>query len=48
MTKNLRQRVGFVVNLYPEQHVVTVRTEEAMGSALYLLEVLSVSKNTKV
>ena len=37
MIKNLRQRVRFVVNLYPEQKAVTVRTEEAMGSALYLL-----------
>jgi predicted SPOUT superfamily RNA methylase MTH1 len=48
MVKNLRQKVRFVVNLYPEQKAVTVRTEEAMGSALYLLEVLSVLKNTKV
>jgi predicted SPOUT superfamily RNA methylase MTH1 len=40
--------VRFVVNLYPEQKAVTVRTEEAMGSVLYLLEVLSVLKNTKV
>lgn len=48
MVKNLRQKVKFVVNLYPEQKAVTVRTEEAMGSALYLLEVLSILKNTKV
>ncbi len=46
--KNLRQRVPFVVNLYPEQNVATVRTEEAMVSALYLLELLSVLENTKV
>ncbi|MGD0637414.1 MAG: putative RNA uridine N3 methyltransferase [Nitrososphaerales archaeon] len=48
MSRDLRKRVGFVVNLYPEQHVVTVRTEEAIASALYLLEVLNASQNTKV
>lgn len=48
MIKNLRQRVNFVLNLYPEQHAVTVRTEEAMNSALYLLEIVGVLKNTKV
>ena len=48
MSRDLRKRVGFVVNLYPEQHVVTVRTEEAIVSALYLLEVLNASQNTKV
>jgi methyltransferase len=47
MVKNLRQKVKFVVNLYPDQKAVTVRTEEAMGSALYLLEVLSAFSNTK-
>ncbi|MGA2664399.1 MAG: RNA methyltransferase [Nitrososphaerales archaeon] len=46
--KDLRRRVAFVVNLYPEQHVVTVRTEEAVPTALYLLQVLSVSPDTKV
>lgn len=46
--KDLRRRVAFVVNLYPEQHVATVRTEEAVPAALYLLEVLSVSPDTKV
>jgi methyltransferase len=46
--KNLRQRVNFVLNLYPEQHAVTVRTEEAMSSALYLLEIIELLKNTKV
>ena len=45
MIKNLRQRVSFVVNLYPEQYTVTVRTEEAMSSALYLLEVIGAMKN---
>jgi predicted SPOUT superfamily RNA methylase MTH1 len=44
MIKNLRQRVPFVVNLYPEQHTVTVRTEEAMSSGLYLLEVVDAMK----
>jgi methyltransferase len=48
MVKNLRQKVKLVVNLYPDQKAVTVRTEEAMGSALYLLEVLSALPNTKV
>lgn len=48
MVKNIRQKMKFVVNLYPEQKAVTVRTEEALSSALYLLEVLSIMKNTKV
>ena len=48
IVRNLRQKTKYVVNLYPEQKAVTVRTEEAMGSALYLLEVLSVLRNTKV
>jgi predicted SPOUT superfamily RNA methylase MTH1 len=48
MAKNLREKSKFVVNLYPEQKAVTVRTEEAMASALYLLEVLTALKNTKV
>jgi predicted SPOUT superfamily RNA methylase MTH1 len=39
---DLPRRVGFVVNLYPEQHVATVRTEEAVSSALYLLQVLNI------
>lgn len=48
MTKNLEQKVKFVVNLYPQQSTVTVRTEEALASGLYLLELLSVLRNTKV
>jgi predicted SPOUT superfamily RNA methylase MTH1 len=48
MFRDLPGRVSFVVNLYPEQHALTVRTEEAIGSALYLLEVLTVLQNTKV
>jgi len=48
MIPDLRRRVDLIMNLYTEQHVATVRTEEAIGSALYLLEVLSVSKDTKV
>jgi predicted SPOUT superfamily RNA methylase MTH1 len=47
LVKDLRHKTRFVVNLYPEQHAVTVRTEEAMASALYLFEVLSALKNTK-
>jgi methyltransferase len=45
---DLPRRVEFVVNLFPEQHVATVRTEEAISSALYLLQVLSIPQNTKV
>lgn len=48
MVRDLRERVDFVVNLYEEQHVVTVRTEEAISSALYLVEVLSILPDTKV
>jgi methyltransferase len=44
MVKNLRQRVPLVLNLYPEQFTVTVRTEEAMSSALYLLQVVGAIK----
>ena len=44
IVEDLRQRVNLVVNLYPEQNVTTVRTEEAMGSALYLLQVLCASQ----
>lgn len=39
--KDLRSRVGYVVNLYPEQNVVTARSEEAMLSALYLVGLFS-------
>ena len=45
---DLGGRSDFVVNLYPEQHVATVRTEEAIASALYLLEILGASGDTKV
>jgi len=38
----LRERVDFVVNLFAEQHVRTVRTEEAIFAALNLLNFLSV------
>jgi len=48
MTADLRRRVAFVLNLYAEQHVTTVRSEEAIASALYLLQVLNASQNTKV
>jgi predicted SPOUT superfamily RNA methylase MTH1 len=40
--KDLSKRVQFVVNLFGEQHVETVRTEEAIGAGLYLLNTLSV------
>lgn len=39
----LAQRSGFVVNLFSEQHVETVRTEEAIFAALGLIDVLLVS-----
>lgn len=39
--KDLRNRVSYVVNLYPEQNVVTARSEEAMLSALYLVGLFS-------
>jgi methyltransferase len=42
---DLPRRVEFVVNLFPEQQVATVRTEEAISSALYLLEVLTIPQN---
>jgi hypothetical protein len=48
MVKDLEQRVDLVLNLFPEQHVLTVRTEEAIASALYLLQVLSALQNPKV
>jgi predicted SPOUT superfamily RNA methylase MTH1 len=48
MVKDLRQRVDLVLNLFTEQHVSTVRTEEAIASALYLLQVLSALQNPKV
>ena len=40
--KDISTRVQFVVNLFGEQHVETVRTEEAIGAALYLVNMLSV------
>jgi predicted SPOUT superfamily RNA methylase MTH1 len=44
MVKNLNQRVPFVVNLFPEQHTATVRTEEALSSGLYLVEIIATMK----
>ncbi len=38
--KDLRSRVSYVVNLFPEQNVVTARSEEAILSALYLVGLL--------
>jgi methyltransferase len=40
--KSLVDRVDFVLNLFVEQHVETVRTEEAISAALCLVDVLSV------
>ncbi len=39
--KDLRSRVSYVVNLFPEQKVVTARSEEAMLAALYLVGLLA-------
>lgn len=39
--RSLPERVDFVVNLFAEQHVETVRTEEAISAALNLLNFLS-------
>jgi predicted SPOUT superfamily RNA methylase MTH1 len=36
----LPKRVSFVVNLFPEQHVETVRTEEAISAGLYFLNLV--------
>ncbi len=38
---DLRKRVDLVVNLFTEQHVATVRAEEALSAALGLLNVLT-------
>ncbi len=39
--KDLRAKVNYVVNLFPEQNVVTARSEEAVFSALYLVGLLA-------
>jgi predicted SPOUT superfamily RNA methylase MTH1 len=39
--KDLRSKVNYVVNLFPEQNVFTARSEEAILSGLYLLGLLS-------
>ena len=39
--KDLRARVSYVVNLFSDQTVATVRAEEALLSALYLVRLLS-------
>jgi predicted SPOUT superfamily RNA methylase MTH1 len=39
--KDLRSKVSYVVNLFPEQNVVTARTEEAIITALYLVGLLA-------
>jgi methyltransferase len=38
--KDLRGKVSYVVNLFPEQNVATVRSEEAILAALYLIQIL--------
>lgn len=40
--KELSQRVDFVVNLFAEQHVETVRTEEAVFAGLNLVNTLAI------
>ncbi len=42
--QKLMGKADFVVNLYPEQHVETVRTEEAIFAGLGLLGVVSTGK----
>ena len=42
--QKLKDEVDFVVNLYPEQHVETVRTEEAIAAGLGLVGLVSVGK----
>ena len=44
---DLRKRVDIVVNLFNEQHVATVRTEEALAAALALLNLLTIPKASK-
>ena len=39
--KDLRSRVSYVLNLFPDQNVVTARSEEAILSALYLVGFLT-------
>lgn len=40
--RTLSERVSFVLNLFPDQHVETVRTEEAIFAALNLVNTLAV------
>ncbi len=39
--KDLRSRVNYVLNLFPEQKVATARSEEAILSALYLVSLFA-------
>jgi predicted SPOUT superfamily RNA methylase MTH1 len=39
--KDLRSKVSYVLNLFPEQNVVTARSEEAIITALYLVGLLA-------
>jgi methyltransferase len=36
----LRKKVNFIINLFPDQHVQTVRTEESITAALNLMNIL--------
>lgn len=42
--RSLEQKADFVLNLFPQQHVETVRTEEALFAGLSLLSFLSAIK----
>ncbi len=44
VSRDLPNRTDFVVNLFPEQQVETVRTEEAISAGLALVAMLSVEK----
>jgi len=46
--RDLGDRVDFVVNLFVEQHVATVRTEEAVAAALATVNVITAQGRTKV
>lgn len=41
---SLTERVNYVINLFAEQHVQTVRTEEAIFTALSLANILSIAQ----
>jgi predicted SPOUT superfamily RNA methylase MTH1 len=45
---DLRERVDLVINLFVQQHVATVRTEEAVGAALAMVNTLMAQGSVKV